>query len=161
MAEHTMDELRLKAVICEGRGPTLVYDAGVVKSDCAVPEDLRTSLVLAVQSLEDVSETQKDWHPGSDDKVLDLVHPSLFPLVWGRSRILTDSVANLEDFVAKCGEGSIRPEGLSVEPPAGLEGSQHQDQIPIGIEKAERGMYSRQFQWLPCDVQLTPAGSAR
>ncbi|CAM5244547.1 hypothetical protein STANM309S_05188 [Streptomyces tanashiensis] len=31
--------------------------------------------------LEQVPEAEKDWHPGSDGQVLDLVHPSLFCLV--------------------------------------------------------------------------------
>lgn len=35
--------------------------------------------------LEDVPEDEKDWHPGSDGRVLDLVHPSLYPVVYGRT----------------------------------------------------------------------------
>ena len=30
-------------------------------------------------------EDQKDWHPGSNKQVLDLVHPSLYPLVYGKT----------------------------------------------------------------------------
>ena len=33
--------------------------------------------------LESVPDSEKDWHPGSDGKVLDLVHPSLFPVIYG------------------------------------------------------------------------------
>jgi hypothetical protein len=35
----------------------------------------------AVRVLEEVPDAEKDWHPGSDGQVLDLVHPSLFCLV--------------------------------------------------------------------------------
>lgn len=35
--------------------------------------------------LESVPESEKDWHPGSDGLVLDLVHPSLYPIVYGRT----------------------------------------------------------------------------
>ncbi len=35
--------------------------------------------------LEEVPDAEKDWHPGSDGQVLDLVHPSLFCLVNGVS----------------------------------------------------------------------------
>ena len=33
--------------------------------------------------LESVPESEQDWHPGSDGKVLNLVHPSLYPVVYG------------------------------------------------------------------------------
>lgn len=35
--------------------------------------------------LENVPDDAKDWHPGSDGKVLNLVHPSLYPVVYGES----------------------------------------------------------------------------
>ena len=35
--------------------------------------------------LEDVPDSEKDWHPGSNGLVLDLVHPSLYPIVYGRT----------------------------------------------------------------------------
>jgi len=38
-----------------------------------------------VAPLENVPDSEKDWHPGSDGLVLDLVHPSLYPIVYGRT----------------------------------------------------------------------------
>ena len=35
--------------------------------------------------LEAIPDAEKDWHPGSDGFVLNLVHPSLYPLVFGRT----------------------------------------------------------------------------
>jgi threonine/homoserine/homoserine lactone efflux protein len=46
-----------------------------------VPESLRAELLREVEKLENVPE--KDWHPGSNGLVLDLVHPSLFCFVAG------------------------------------------------------------------------------
>ncbi|MFF4098850.1 DUF4246 domain-containing protein [Streptomyces sp. NPDC001903] len=54
---------------------------GVWQSDTLVDGLLRSRLREAVQVLEQVPEADKDWHPGSDGQVLDLVHPSLFCLV--------------------------------------------------------------------------------
>ncbi|MFJ9683498.1 DUF4246 domain-containing protein [Streptomyces sp. NPDC101194] len=54
---------------------------GVWQSDTLVDEELRSRLREAVRVLEEVPEAEKDWHPGSDGQVLDLVHPSLFCLV--------------------------------------------------------------------------------
>ncbi|MFJ4340521.1 DUF4246 domain-containing protein [Streptomyces sp. NPDC088915] len=54
---------------------------GVWQSDTLVDEELRSRLREAVRVLEEVPEAERDWHPGSDGQVLDLVHPSLFCLV--------------------------------------------------------------------------------
>ncbi|MDG9715141.1 DUF4246 domain-containing protein [Streptomyces sp. DH24] len=58
---------------------------GVWQSDTLVDDKLRTRLREAVRVLEEVPEAERDWHPGSDGQVLDLVHPSLFCLVRGVS----------------------------------------------------------------------------
>ncbi len=55
---------------------------GVWQSDTLIDDELRSRLREAVRVLEEVPpEEEKDWHPGSDGQVLDLVHPSLFCLV--------------------------------------------------------------------------------
>ena len=59
------------------------------RSDCLIPTDTRSELLAAVATLESVPDSQKDWHPRVDDKVLDLVHPSLYPVVYGRSVLMT------------------------------------------------------------------------
>ncbi|KAK6503869.1 hypothetical protein TWF481_008872 [Arthrobotrys musiformis] len=57
----------------------------VWRSDTLVDEELRKELIDAVATLENVPDDQKDWHPGSDGQVLDLVHPSMWPIIYGRS----------------------------------------------------------------------------
>lgn len=47
-----------------------------------IPEELRAELLEAIIPLESM---ELDWHPGSKGQVLDLVHPSLYPVVYGRS----------------------------------------------------------------------------
>ncbi|MFJ4502046.1 DUF4246 domain-containing protein [Streptomyces sp. NPDC088864] len=54
---------------------------GVWQSDTLIDDGLRARLRDAVRVLEEVPEAERDWHPGSDGQVLDLVHPSLFCLV--------------------------------------------------------------------------------
>ena len=41
---------------------------------------MKAALVNGVAVLEDVPDEEKDWHPGSNKQVLDLVHPSLYCL---------------------------------------------------------------------------------
>jgi hypothetical protein len=50
-----------------------------------IPSDLRDQLIAAVFPLENVPDSEKDWHPGSNNQVLDLIHPSLCPIVYNRS----------------------------------------------------------------------------
>lgn len=89
--------------------------------------------------MEDVPAREKDWHPSSDEKVLDLVPPSLFPLVYGRSRILPDSLVGLEDCIKRCWEGETVP-------------------VLCANGGAKTGSYSKKFQWLPCEIDIS--GSA-
>ncbi|KAJ7062903.1 hypothetical protein C8F01DRAFT_985972, partial [Mycena amicta] len=44
--------------------------------------DLSALLRAEAAKLED---EEKDWHPGSNGQVLDLVHPSLYPIMYGRT----------------------------------------------------------------------------
>jgi hypothetical protein len=55
------------------------------KSDVLIPSSLRDKLLAAVTSLEIVPDSEKDWRPGSDGLILDLVDPSLYPIVFGHT----------------------------------------------------------------------------
>ena len=46
-----------------------------------VPEDMRIKLENDLDVL--ANKPNLDYHPGSDDKVVDLIHPSLFPYIKG------------------------------------------------------------------------------
>eukprot|EP01067_Filipodium_phascolosomae_P004228 Filipodium_phascolosomae@DN273_c0_g1_i1.p1 len=57
---------------------------GTFIADDYIPKQLRQDLIDLASLME--QKFPRDYHPGSDDKVLDLVHPSLFPLIIGVSR---------------------------------------------------------------------------
>ena len=140
MFDWCLAELQYKAGKLQETGAVVVFNGDVVKSDTAVPEDLRLWFLEAVKSLEDVSANFQDWHPGSDGKVLDLVHPSLYPLVYGRSRVLPSDLTAIEDCAWRCGEGETIPvPELDI-----------QDDTP-----GRYSPYSNKFQWLPCEVDLS------
>jgi hypothetical protein len=109
MADWVIAELRYKAEGFKTVGAVSAYDGDVVKSDTVVSTELKKSLQDAAKDLEDVPEYAKDYHPGSEGKVLDLVHPSLFPLIYGLSRALPDSLIGLDDCIESCGKGHIVP----------------------------------------------------
>ncbi|MDK1344662.1 DUF4246 domain-containing protein [Streptomyces sp. 378] len=79
---YVLAELQHYAELRDGRtGVEVSAVDGVWQSDSLVDDELRSRLREAVEVLEQVPEAEKDWHPGSDGQVLDLVHPSLFCLV--------------------------------------------------------------------------------
>ena len=133
MFTYCIDELRYKSKQFQETGAITAYDGDIVKSDVAIPSFLKDALRTAASPLEDVPEVHRDWHPGSNETVLDLVHPSLFPVVYGRTRILSTTSVGLGDCVKRCGAGEI----LSVPP-----------------DKEMSPGYSRKFQWLPCEVKF-------
>ena len=127
--------------------PTLDLDAAVIKSDTVISSDLKEALRAGAAPLEDVPDSLKDWHPGSDRKVLDLVHPSLFPLVYGRSRILSSGVVEVHDCVSYMGKGEIAtaPNDKEVE----VDMSDNKYSMWVNTNPI---FWSKNFQWLPCDV---------
>ncbi|MFJ9658372.1 DUF4246 domain-containing protein [Streptomyces griseoflavus] len=90
-ADHGLTEAQVRYVLAELghyaalRDPRTGVEVsavdGVWQSDTLIDDGLATRLREAVRVLEEVPEAEKDWHPGSDGQVLDLVHPSLFCLV--------------------------------------------------------------------------------
>ncbi|EAU37645.1 conserved hypothetical protein [Aspergillus terreus NIH2624] len=155
MLDWIIKELQWKAKRFQKTGIFDVFDVGVVKSDTAVSEEQKHALQKAVAVLENVKE--RDYHPGSDDKVIDLVHPSLFPVVYGRTRVLPDRLIGLDDCLQSIGQG----ETLKVPSDEEVEPAVPGDSWLSGYGRNQlRGLkpYSQKFQWLPCDVKFTDDG---
>lgn len=121
-------------------------EATVVKSDSIVPSSLKEALSSAVKPLENVPEKAKDWHPGSDEMVLDLVHPSLFPLVYGLSRVLPEGKVPLEGCVKYTGRGEIATAASSEDDMF------VQRSTAWGNDQTLKAWGN--FQWLPSDVEF-------
>ncbi|KFZ18677.1 hypothetical protein V502_04004 [Pseudogymnoascus sp. VKM F-4520 (FW-2644)] len=156
MIDWIIKELQWKADIFCKTGKTVAFDAGVVKSDTLIPVELQQALKDAVHPLEDIPEEQKDYHPGSDNKVVNLVHPSLFPIIYGRTRILPDQLIGLDDCPNSAGQGqllSVPPEEQAVIPNYGWgyrRGMMDERRNDMSLKA-----YSRKFQWMPCDIEFT------
>jgi hypothetical protein len=142
MIDWIIKELQWKADCLKETGLLRVFDVGVVKSDTAVSKGIQEALKEAVKPLENVTTDQKDYHPGSDDKVVDLVHPSLFPVIYGQTRVLPERVIALDDCLSSIGQGDLIPI------PSQKETSLNRHRGP------SIPLFSEKFQWLPCDVEL-------
>ncbi|ANZ74115.1 BA75_00562T0 [Komagataella pastoris] len=89
--KFVFEELAWYDKYAEENGFTAGPNENILFSDRAIGDDFRESLKkLVYEKLEDISEDAKDWHPGSDSQVLDLVHPSLYPLQHGKTLVLTE-----------------------------------------------------------------------
>ncbi|CEJ82727.1 hypothetical protein VHEMI02776 [[Torrubiella] hemipterigena] len=141
MFDSAICELERKADLYEQTGliPVFDYSACVVKDDKLLTDDLITELKAAVSSFENVPDAKKDWHPGSNNQVLDLVHPSLWPIVYGRTRILPDKQISIADCLDHAGLGVVIPRPF------------HPDRDD---PYRQIHTYSDKFQWLPCNVAI-------
>ena len=82
-----------------------------------------------------IQQKDKDWHPGSNEQVLDLVHPSIYPFVYSQSRILPlGTICGVEDCLSLIGKGETSPEA--------------QDDLGDA--------WSTRFQWLPSEFDVPP-----
>lgn len=148
--------------------PTIDASATVVKSDVLVKTDLRDALKEAFEKLQDDQKDEPDWHPNSGDMVQDLIHPSMYPLVYGRSRVLKNEVVTVTDAVEKwAGKGeiisevedsvqedeySVQEDGFALwQRPAASQGSLD---IPTNY-------WSTSYQWLPSNVSLLDDGTVK
>ncbi|KAK6498272.1 hypothetical protein TWF506_004511 [Arthrobotrys conoides] len=145
MFDWCLEELKTKAEQFQKENFVIALDGDVCKSDTLVPEETRLEIIEAIKVLEDVPESQKDWHPGSNDQVLDLVHPSLFPLAYGKSRVVEDELITLENCLENIGTGAV-VEMINDSPGLDLSKSKGNIKVPHA--------WSRHFQWLPADVSL-------
>ncbi|KAF9217869.1 hypothetical protein BGZ59_008976 [Podila verticillata] len=110
---------------------------GTRKADGLIPLELKQRLLAGVQKLMDVPEHLKDWHPGSNKQVLDLVHPSLFPFIADRTLVVQDQAA--------------------IPPLSFIGQGETMDMAPMKLD-VDKMYYSKKYQWLPTDFTLTPDG---
>ncbi|KAI9219602.1 hypothetical protein BC828DRAFT_406568, partial [Blastocladiella britannica] len=100
-------------------------------------EDRRLRLIELVRTGLETGE--KDWHPRAKNQVLDLVHPSLFPLKYNQTRVLNKQLAaqSVAESVARVG-------------------------LDIGDTLLpSKGDYaSENFQWLPAEIAVSDDGQS-
>jgi hypothetical protein len=150
-------ELQSKAKHYEESGiiPTLDACASVAKADNLVSAELHNALRKAFDTLRGDQASAPDWHPNSSDMVQDLVHPSMHPLVYGRSRALTDEVVGVAAAIDKwAGKGDVVPQDNWV-PTA-------QDRFRYGVGgDIPPNYWLDMYQWLPSNVAFQNDGTVK
>lgn len=108
---------------------------GVFESDDAVEEALATEIKQIAAVLESTQGSAMDWHPGSDRQVLDLLHPSLFCYVAGKS-------LPRENY---CSREVDEPDLTSSRECE----SEDPENAPDRVTRCPLGTIGGKFQWLP------------
>ncbi|KAJ2357227.1 hypothetical protein GGF43_001592, partial [Coemansia sp. RSA 2618] len=91
--DYVFEELvHYAALHVPGSSAKLSAVENVWVSDSLIDEDTTAELKRYAAVLEDVPEKDKDYHPDSNNQVLNLVHPSLYPLIYARSRLLSQPI---------------------------------------------------------------------
>ncbi|EHK15597.1 uncharacterized protein TRIVIDRAFT_37955 [Trichoderma virens Gv29-8] len=147
---YCVKELRNKSnyYIETGIIPTLDASATIVKSDLLVQAGLRVELQEAFNKLKADQGSKLNWRPNSNEQVLDLVHPSMYPLVYGRTGVLQDEVVGTTDAIDKwAGKGEqIAKETTPIRRDA--------DSLPASL-------WSDTYQWLPANVRFMEDGTVK
>ncbi|KAI0708769.1 hypothetical protein C8T65DRAFT_209828 [Cerioporus squamosus] len=140
--DYIFEELRYEA---SRRDPeTGIFAASipnVYESRSLISPATKEALVHGVALLENVPEEKKDWHPGSNKQVLDLVHPSLYCLVIGESYVRKEDASNDDPLEA------ITPQAYTARRPD-LNSSSEE----------HRYLMSQKYQWLPTDFAVSETG---
>ena len=159
-AMQCVQELRSKAKYFEQSGiiPSLDASASVAKSDTLVTSELHTNLRKAFDKLQSDHAASPDWHPNSHKMVQDLVHPSMYPLVYGRSFGFREEQVGVTDAIERwAGKGEVVPQqelGTTTI-------VQNRYDYGIGGSAIPQEYWSNQYQWLPANVAFQDDGSVK
>jgi hypothetical protein len=152
-----IQELRSKAKYFERSGiiPSLDACASVAKSDTLVTSELHANLRKAFDKLKLDYAASPDWHPNSNGMVQDLVHPSMYPLVYGRSCGFREEHVGVADAI-ECwaGKGEIIPQQAPEEPP-------NRYNYTVGGSRIPPEFWSNTYQWLPANVAFQNDGGVK
>ncbi len=151
--DWVLSELRHRVPDFQAARRILTYDndSRIAKSDSLVELALQNELKRNVLPLLNVPDETKDWHPGSDGKVLNLVHPSLFPLVYGRSNVLQQGgQVSMDNVFELCGKGDVAP--THSVPDVQLSSPRLARPLASALKPT---YHSRRFQWLPAEVEFS------
>ncbi|KAJ5239411.1 Protein of unknown function DUF4246 [Penicillium chermesinum] len=156
MADWIIEELRFKAMVYEQYQSVALYNGDVTKSDTNVPPELIKELQTAAKVLEYDEPELQFYNPGRLGRQRDLIAMALYPLVYGKSRILTDKVIGLDDALRHAGQGEVIPI-------PGDTGITREDMSWRVSERADIQVrpYSRNYQYLPSDWELGDDGRWR
>lgn len=130
--------------------------ASVAKSDTLLSSELHEDLSNAFCKLISEQSLRPDWHPNSNDMVQDLVHPSMYPFIFGRSRVFEDEVVGIDKAVSMwSGKGAVIENDT-------WESNDEDDRYRYGVGGSIYPDYwNDTYQWLPANVSFQDDGTVK
>ncbi|KAJ2822563.1 hypothetical protein FBU31_004554, partial [Coemansia sp. 'formosensis'] len=132
---------------------------GVWFSDTLIDAETTKGLKDYAVILENVPDRQKDWHPAARTRTLNLIDPSLYPLIYGRSWLRRESStsARVTHTLDTPGElpGSLEKWRQAQWAPEALKSECY---IPV-INKKQASYASDKFSWLPSEFRVDDNGA--
>lgn len=178
MFDWMIDALHFKAKSKEAdTGIQMSPPPCVFHSDSLINEDLQSRLIEGFCGLMKIDQKFYDWHPGSKQMVLDLVHPSMYCLALGRTHLIelsedhTDPLALTKEFLSwfkgsqshqnstlfNIQSKTFRSNGSSAARPIWIT---PQDKSHLQLPYIADEVAEHQYQWLPADVRIDSNGKA-
>ncbi|CAE6447330.1 unnamed protein product [Rhizoctonia solani] len=112
------------------------YDT-IWQSDTLIPPSLKNRLIDGVANLENVSKSEQDWPPRLNRQIFNLVNPSLYPIVYGRTLSYPEESEDRDPATLQ----------VHLRPPHSWPGE-------------DEYFVSKRFQWLPTDFQVSEDGKS-
>lgn len=155
MVDWICDELKFKARLYQRTGTVSVFNGDVIKADKRAFVSIVENIRRATENLEKIAAPIELYHKVAvEDRERSFMHPSLFPLVFGRSRILRDRVIGVDEAIDSIGQGEVlrHPENPGIS---------RKDMSWAIASRADVDVrpFSSRFQWLPTDVGFRADGS--
>eukprot|EP00916_Digyalum_oweni_P013015 GHVL01021391.1.p1 GENE.GHVL01021391.1~~GHVL01021391.1.p1 ORF type:complete len:420 (+),score=102.86 GHVL01021391.1:92-1351(+) len=143
--DFVLEELKFHASLSDDNirlSPVL----GAWESDTLINKDMKNKLCDYVTNWEN-NLVKKDFHPNTNNQILDLIHPSLCPVVYGLTRIVDDkNDVKKYNSVKEQFDDSFNLKTKILE---------------NSTEKMWGFCWSKSFQWLPCDVEVDKNKNAK
>ncbi|KAJ4264300.1 hypothetical protein NW762_005496 [Fusarium torreyae] len=156
--DYCIEELRSKAkyFVSSGLIPTLDGPRNtIVKSDSYIDQSVHQDLIRSFDTLRADQAENVDWHPRSNDMVQDLIHPSMYQFVYGRTPLIKEEAVGVSNALDFIGQGEPN-KGLSApKTPDWSYGSHYR----IGSGEVSAEYWSYKYHWLPANVGFREDGS--
>ncbi|KAJ2504148.1 hypothetical protein IWW47_002661 [Coemansia sp. RSA 2052] len=152
---YVLDELAYYSLLhSPGSNARLSAAAGVWFSDTLIDAETTNELKEYAILLKSIPECLKDWHPSVRSRVLNLVDPSLYPLIYSRSKLCRQPCTSLQASLNPSVPGEF-PGSLDKWHGA-LSGSNYY--LPT-IVKRQALHASDKLNWLPSEFRVDDNGA--
>ncbi|KAF4470972.1 hypothetical protein FALBO_2113 [Fusarium albosuccineum] len=153
-------ELRNKATYFSSSGLIPTYDGpenSIVKSDSYIGDALRAKLIKSFHILRLDQAANVDWHPGSNGMVQNLVHPSMYPFVYDRTRFIQEELVGVSNAIKLIGRGAPVPKDQNPT----TKGHASNFQYGVGSGNVAPDFWSNTYQWLPANLAFRIDGGVK